>query len=130
MKIKPKLDRRGDDDYQKIDDREWNMLCRNANLTRQQQICVGQYLDKQIKRKIREVENSVRYAALIYLRESHRFGAIRLARANQGINRVIVDAYDRDCIDANGVLQTWDGCGLEHLEQRLKANGINVEDEE
>lgn len=126
MKIKPKLDRRSNDDYQQIDDREWNALCRTAGLSRKQQILVGAYCDKQIKRKINETENAIRFGAFIHLRDRYAFGKMRLIRFDRAVTEIVNDAYSKECVDANGKLQNWDGCGLEHLEQKLHSMGINI----
>lgn len=130
MKIKPKLDRRGDEDYQKIDDKEWNALCRSAGLSRRQQILISAYLDKQMKRKINEVQAATKYGAYIYLREKYRFGFKRIAQFERGVTDVLSDAYGKESIDANGHYQTWDGCGIEHLEHRLRQIGIDPERED
>lgn len=37
------------------------------------------------------------------------------------------DAYGKSCVDANGNVNLYDGCGLEHLEIRLARHGVEYE---
>lgn len=130
MKILGKADKRSKHDYQKQQDDAWSRACRQAKLTVQQQIIIGSYLDREIGDKIHEIVSAVKCASYIYLREKYEFGAQRLRSFNRGVSSLLNDSYGRETVDANGKNQQWDGCGIEHLEQKLKNLGIKPEDVE
>ena len=126
MKIKPKLDRRSKNDYQKIHDDKWVAVCRKAKRTIQQQLIIGQYLDSEILDKIEETTAAVKYGSYIYLHDNHGFGKDRMTKFNDGVTEIVNEAYNRECVDANGRHQEWDGCGIEHLQNEIKTRGIDL----
>lgn len=131
MKAIYKRDRRDDDD-KKYDDL-WNKLCRNARLNHMQSTLVSKYLRDIIGMRIHEIESAIDMAWLISLIESEKFGtdvkrgAKRLIRAQRYARDVANDEYGKGCVNANGVWDDYDGCGLEHLKLRLEKHGVEYD---
>ena len=53
-------------------------------------------------------------------------GATRIMRAQQYAVDVCNEAYGKECINANGRIE-YDGCGLEHLQNRLAKYNIEYD---
>ena len=128
MKAKVNLDRRCKED--KADDRAWDKLCRDAKLNPRQSMLVSQYLHDMISKRIRETESATDMSWMIALVDCEKFGtdakrgAKRLPRDYKYAAHVRNDAYSHACIDANGVLQDYDMCGLAHLKNQLRNRGV------
>jgi hypothetical protein len=111
----------------------WNKLCRDANLSARQSMIVARYLREIMGMRIHEIESAKDMGWLISLIESEHFGtdikrgATRLLRVQQKCADVCNEAYAHDCIDANGFWQKYDGCGIEHLQQRLAKYGVEYD---
>jgi hypothetical protein len=111
----------------------WNKLCREANLSARQSILVARYLRSIIERRIHEIESAVDMGWLLALIESEHFGtdvkrgATRLPRVQQKAADYRNEAYGHKCLDANGVWQRYDGCGLQHLQQKLLRHGVEYD---
>lgn len=131
MKAIINKDRRSDID-RKFDDM-WNKLCREANLSAKQSRIVSKYLREVMGMRLHEIESARDMGWLIALIESERFGtdakhgATKLVRTHQKCVDVINEAYGHECVDANGYWQSYDGCGLEHLQQRLARHGVEYD---
>lgn len=86
-----------------------------------------------IERRIHEIESAVDMGWLLALIESEHFGtdvkrgAKRLPRVQQKAADYRNEAYGHKCLDANGVWQKYDGCGLQHLQQRLLRHGVEYD---
>ncbi len=116
----------------KFDDM-WNRLCREAKLSTKQSMLVARYLREIMGMRINEIESAVDMGWIIALIESEKFGtdvkhgAKRLLRVQQKSADVRNEAYGRECIDANGFWQKYDGCGIEHLQSRLLRYGVEYD---
>lgn len=131
MKAIVKLDKRGDID-KAFDDR-WNKMCRDAKLNRMQSMIVANYLSDIVTRRMHEIESAVDMGWLIALIEGEKFGtdvkrgAKRLMRAHQNAVNARNEGYGNGCVNANGVWDKYDGCGLEHLKVRLARYGVEYD---
>lgn len=129
MKARVNLDNRGR--IAKQYDEMLNAMKRDAGLTPKQFAVVGRYIRKVIGLRIHEVEAAVEMSYLISLIESEKFGtaagATRIPRVQAKAVEVRNEAYGHSCIDANGNIDTYDGCGLEHLQIRLARHGVDYE---
>lgn len=116
----------------KFDDM-WNKLCRDANLSMKQSVIVAQYLREIMGMRLHEIESAKDMGWLIALIETEKFGtdvrrgAKRLLRVQQRCADVCNEAFGHECIDANGFWQKYDGCGLEHLQNRLAQYGVEYD---
>jgi hypothetical protein len=131
MKAIVNLDKRGDAD-KKFDDM-WNKLCAKAKLTPIQSNLVANYLRELIGIRMHEIESAVDMAWLVALIESENFGtdvakgATRLLRVQQYAADVRNEAYGKGCVNANGVWDKYDGCGVEHLKVRLSRYNVEYD---
>lgn len=131
MKARVNLDKRGEAD--KIWDKMWNDLVRQARLTPMQSALVSKYLRAILKLRINEIESAVDMGWLLALIESENFGtdvskgAKRLLRVQKHAVEVRNEAYGKGCVDANGQWDKYDGCGLEHLKVRLAWYGVEYD---
>lgn len=131
MKAKINTDMRNPID-RKFDDM-WNRLCREAKLTAKQSVLVAKYLRDIMGMRIHEIESAVDMGWLLALIESEKFGtdvkhgAKRLVRTQQKCVDIRNEAYGHKCVDANGFWQKYDGCGLEHLQNRLARYGVEYD---
>lgn len=131
MKARVNLDKRSEVD--KKWDKLWNDLVRNARLSPMQSALVSKYLRQIITLRINEIESAVDMGWLLALIESENFGtdvskgATRLLRVQKHAVEVRNEAYGKGCIDANGVYDEYDGCGLEHLQVRLARYGVEYD---
>lgn len=111
----------------------WNKLCRNARLNPVQSNLVSKYLRDIIGLRINEIECAMDMSWMISLIESEHFGtdakrgAKRLVRAQRYTRDVANEAYGKGSINANGVWDDYDGCGLEHLQLRLAKHGVEYD---
>lgn len=125
MKAKVKLDKRAEQD--KRYDMLFEKMAREANLNPRQKFIVREYLRGIIHEKIQEVEDAMSIGFWIGLIDIYKFGcnerATRLPKLQNYVREVLNDAYDRDCVDANGVID-YDGCGLIRLKNRLRNYGV------
>jgi hypothetical protein len=116
----------------KFDDM-WNKLCREANLSIKQSMVVARYLRDIMGMRLHEIESVKDMSWLIALIESEHFGtdakrgATRLLRVQQKCVDVCNEAYGHECVDANGFWNKYDGCGIEHLQQRLAKLGVEYD---
>ena len=127
MKVKVVKDRRGEAD-RKIDDL-YNKMVRTARLTPLQENTVADYIRKILIIRMHEIESVTDMSWMISLIEGEGFGtdpnkgATRLLRAQRSASEIREEAYGHKCVDANGIYRDYDGCGLEHLQVRLKQYG-------
>lgn len=130
MKAKVELDKRNATD--KREDRMFDKMVRDANLSPKQKYIVTRYFDVTIGEKIREVENAMNMGFWIGLIELHKYGhnkrATKLPNLQNYVRDVINEAYGKDCVDANGRV-CYDGCGIEHLKAHLARHGVEFVDE-
>lgn len=116
----------------KFDDM-WNKLCRDANLSAKQSMIVARYLREIMGMRIHEIEGAVDMGWILALIESEKFGtdvkhgAKRLLRVQQRCVDIRNEAYGHECIDANGFWQKYDGCGIEHLQQKLARYNVEYD---
>lgn len=131
MKAKIELDRRNKTD--KMYDGLWNKLCEKARLSPMQSNLVARYLREIMTMRIHEIESAVDMGWLIALIEGEKFGtdvrrgATRLMRSHQNAVDARNEGYAKGCINANGVWDKYDGCGLEHLQARLAKYGVEYD---
>ncbi len=131
MKAIVKADRRCDID-RKFDDM-FNGMVAKARLTPKQSQVVSKYLREIMSMRLHEIESAMDMSWLLALIESEKFGtdvkrgAKRLLRVQAKCAEVRNDAYGHGVIDANGYWQSYDGCGLQYLKQRLERNGVEYE---
>ena len=131
MKAKVNIDRRSD--AVKIWDAMYNAMVRDAHLSPMQKAVVSKYLRAIIGLRIHEVEAAVEMGYLIALIEGEKFGtdakrgAKRLLRVQTNAVEARNEAYGKSCIDANGNIDKYDGCGLEHLQVRLARYGVEYQ---
>lgn len=126
MNVNVNLDKRGK--VARMYDDMLNAMKRDAKLTPMQFAIVGRYIRKVIGLRIHEVEAATEMSYLIALIESEKYGtgksAVKIPRVQAKAVEVRNEAYGHSCIDANGNIDTYDGCGLEHLEIRLARHGV------
>lgn len=126
MKVKTELDKRGSLD--KRYDLMFNKMVRDANLSPKQRMIISAYLKSILDEKIKEVENAMDMGYCIGLIEVEKFGcnkrATRLPKLRKYVRGVVNQAYAHETIDANGVWNNYDGCGIERLEMRLERLGV------
>ena len=114
-------------------DNLWNRLCREANLSARQSMIVARYVRDIVERRMYEIQSADDMSWMLSLIESEGFGtdvkrgAKRLPRVQQKAADYRNEAYGHKCLDANGVWQTYDGCGLEHLQQKLLRHGVEYD---
>lgn len=131
MKVKVNTDLRSDVD--KMFDAKYNKMVATANLNPRQAAIVKAYLRDLLGIRIREVESCVDIAWLIALIESEGYGtdpkrgAKRLLRVQQAAVDIRNEAFGHTSVDANGRVQSYDGCGLEHLQTRLRRYGCEYD---
>ena len=129
MKANVNLDKRGK--AKRMYDDMLNAMKRDAKLTPVQFAIVGRYIRKVIGLRIHEIEGAVEMSYLLALIESEGFGtgrgATRIPRVQQKAVEVRNEAYGHSCVDANGNINTYDGCGIEHLQIRLARHGVDYE---
>lgn len=131
MNVKVEKDRRSEVD--KIFDKIYNKMVHDAKLTPRQENVVAAYMRKIMVMRMHEVESVVDMSWMISMIENEGFGtdpnrgATRLKRAQNGAAEVRNEAYGHECADANGFWHSYDGCGLEHLQVRLKRYGCVYE---
>lgn len=136
MKAIVNMDKRSEVD--KKYDAMYNKMVRDARLNPVQASVVSRYLRELIGLRMNEIQSAVDMSWLLALIESENFGtdvskgAKRLLRAQAHAADVRNEAYGKGCINANGVYDEYDGCGLEHLKVRLARYGVeydtNLED--
>lgn len=131
MKARVVMDKRGEAD--KKFDTLWNKLCARAKLSPMQSNLVASYLREIIGIRMHEIESAVDMAWLVALIESENFGtdvtkgAKRLMRVQQYAADVRNEAYGKGCVNANGVWDKYDGCGVEHLKVRLSRYNVEYD---
>ena len=138
MKVKVEADRRSEVD--KLYAAKYNKMVASAKLNPRQATIVSAYVRDLLGIRMHEIESALDMAWLIALIESEGFGtdpkrgATRLLRVQQAAVDIRNEAYGHKSVDANGILQSYDGCGLEHLQARLARYGCEydtrIEDEE
>ena len=131
MKVKVVKDRRGEAD-RKIDDL-YNKMVIKARLTPLQENTVADYIRKILGIRMHEIESVTDMSWMASLIEGEGFGtdmnkgATRLLRAQKAASQIRSEAYGHKCVDANGIYRDYDGCGLEHLQVRLKRYGVEYD---
>ena len=131
MNARVELDRRGK--VAKMYDEMLNAMKRAANLNPKQFAVVSKYIRDVIGLRIHEVEAAVEMSYLISLIEGEHYGtnvgkgATKIPRVQRNAVEARNEAYGHSCIDANGNIDTYDGCGLEHLQIRLAKLGLEYE---
>lgn len=132
MKVLVKADNRSDID--KRFDSIYNKMVRDAHLSPKQENIVATYLHKIMQMRINEIQASTEMSYLISLIESEHYGtdtkrghAKKLHRVQAYAAEVINEAYGHSCIDSAGFWNSYDGCGLERLVQRLARSGVEYD---
>ena len=127
MNVNVNLDKRGK--AVRMYDEMLNAMKRDAKLTPMQFAIVGRYIRKVIGLRIHEVEAATEMSYLIALIESEKYGtragSKKIPRVQAKACEARNEAYGHTCIDANGNIDTYDGCGLEHLQIRLARHGVD-----
>lgn len=114
-------------------DMMYNGMVAKAKLTPKQSQIVARYLREIMGMRLHEIESARDMGWLLSLIEVEHYGtdvkrgATKLLRVQQGMADIINEAYGHECIDANGYWQSYDGCGLEHLQQRLARHGVEYD---
>ena len=114
-------------------DMMFNGMVAKAKLTPKQSQIVSRYLREIMGMRLHEIEAARDMGWLLSLIEVEHYGtdvkrgATKLLRVQQGMADIVNEAYGHDCIDANGYWQSYDGCGLEHLQQRLARHGVEYD---
>jgi hypothetical protein len=127
MKVKVERDRRSDVD--KAFDKIYNKMVHDAKLTPRQENIVSAYMKKIMLMRMHEIESIVDMSWMIHMIEDEGWGtdpskgATRLLRSQTGAAAIREEAYGHECTDAHGFWNSYDGCGLEHLQTRLKRYG-------
>jgi hypothetical protein len=131
MKARVNLDKRGR--IARREDELLNAMKRDAGLNPRQFAIVGHYYRELIGLKIHETEAAVEMSYMISLIEGEKFGtdvsrgAKKLLRVQKNACEAREEAYGKSCVDANGYVNTYDGCGVEHLQIRLARHGVDYE---
>lgn len=130
MRTKIEVDRRAEID--KKYDKMYEKMVKAACLSPKQKAVVSAYLRAIIQEKIQEVENAMDMSYWIGLIELYKFGcnkrATRLPRLQKYVKEIVNEAYGHSCVDANGMVIDYDGCGLSWLKCKLRRYGIEIED--
>lgn len=114
-------------------DMMFNGMVAKAKLTPKQSQIVARYLREIMAMRLHEIESARDMGWLLSLIEVEHYGtdvkrgATKLLRVQQGMADIVNEAYGHDCIDANGYWQSYDGCGLERLQQRLARHGVEYD---
>ena len=120
MRVKIEKDRRSDVD--KAFDKIYNKMVRDARLTPRQENIVAAYLQKIMLMRMHEIESCVEMSWMLSAIENDRCGtdpkkgATRLVKLQNGAAQIREEAYGHGCMDAHGFWNSYDGCGLEHLQ--------------
>lgn len=131
MKAIIRQDRRSDIDRKF--DMMYNGMVEKAKLTPKQSQIVARYLREIMGMRLHEIEAVKDMGWISALIESEKFGtnanrgATRILRVQQKCVEIINEAYGHQCYDANGYWQSYDGCGVEHLKQRLARHGVDYD---
>lgn len=130
MKARVNLDKRGR--IARREDELLNAMKRDANLNPRQFAIVGHYYRQLIGLKIHETEAAVEMSYLISLIEGEKYGtdpkrATKIPRVQKLACEAREEAYGKSCVDANGYVNAYDGCGVEHLQIRLARHGVDYE---
>lgn len=121
------IDRRFDDMY--------NKMVREAHLTPQQRNVVGAYLHSVMEMRIHEIRGAVDMSWILSLAEGEGFGtdvsrgAFRLQRAHKRAVDIRDEAFSKGSVDARGFWNSYDGCGYERLQARMRSHGLDYEDD-
>lgn len=114
-------------------DMMFNAMVAKAKLTPKQSQIVARYLREIMAMRLHEIVSARDMGWLLSLIEVEHYGtdvkrgATKLLRVQQGMADIINEAYGHECVDANGYWQSYDGCGLEHLQQRLARHGVEYD---
>lgn len=114
-------------------DMMYNAMVEKAKLTPKQSQIVARYLREIMGMRLHEIEAARDMGWLLSLIEGEKFGtdvkrgATKLLRSQQRCVDIINEAYGHECIDANGYWQSYDGCGLQYLQQRLLQHGVEYD---
>ncbi len=121
------IDRRFDDLY--------NKMVREAQLTPKQRNVVGAYLHNIMAMRIHEIRGAVDMSWILSLAEGEgygtdvRRGACRLQRVHKRALAIRDEAFAKGSVDARGFWNSYDGCGYERLQTRMKRHGLEYEDD-
>ena len=78
------------------------------------------------------IRNAMSIGFWIGLIEQQKFGcnerATRLPALHKYVRQVLNEAYDKDCVNANGQIE-YDNCGLIRLKNRLKSHGVKFSED-
>lgn len=131
MKAIVKKDKRSAVD-RRFDDM-WNKMVRLSKINSAQERIIWEYLRELLAIRVHETQCSDDMSWLLALIESEKFGtdvkrgAKKLLRVQAKTADVRNEAYGHGCVDANGVFQKYDGCGMEYLQNRLRNYGVEYE---
>lgn len=134
MKARVNLDKRGR--IAKREDEMLNAMKRDAGLNPRQFAIVGHYIRNLAALLVHENEAAMEMSYMIALIEGEKFGtdpgrgACRIPRVQKNAAEAREEAYGKSCVDANGYINDYDGCGLEHLQIRLARHGVDYEPRE
>ena len=121
------IDRRFDDLY--------NKMIRDAQLTPKQSRVVSAYMRNIMKMRIHEIRGAVDMSWILSLAEGEgygtdvRRGACRLQRAHKRALSIRDEAFSKGSVDARGFWNSYDGCGYERLQARMRGLGLEYEDD-
>ena len=121
------IDRRFDDLY--------NKMIREAKLTPKQVHVVRSYLHGIMKMRIYEIRGAADMSWILSLAEGEGFGtnasrgAFRLQRAHKRAVAIRDEAFSKGSMDARGFWNSYDGCGYERLQARMRGLGLEYEDD-
>lgn len=130
MNVKVIKDRRSD--IEKRFDEMWNKMVRDAGLNARQRVTVQAYLRSLLRIKMNEVMAAMEMSYLLALIKSEKFGtdprkSTRLLRVQKAAAEELDDVYKKGFINANGVWDDYDGCGVDRLKARLGNYGIDYD---
>lgn len=130
MKVQVVKDRRSENE--KIFDDMWNKMVRDASLNARQRVTVQTYLRSLLRIKMNEVMAAMEMAYLLALIKSEKFGtdprkSKRLLRVQKAAAEELDDVYKKGFINANGVWDDYDGCGVDRLKSRLANYGLDYD---
>ena len=130
MNVKVVKDRRSE--IEKRFDEMFNKMVRDAGLNARQRVIVQTYLRNLMRLKINEVEAVMEMSYLLALIKSEKYGtdprnSTRLKRVQKAAAEELDDVYQKGFINANGVWDDYDGCGIDRLKSRLANYGIDYD---
>ena len=116
-------------------DERYNKMIREAKLTPRQINVVAAYMHGIMEMRIHEIRGAVDMSWILSLAEGEgygtdvRRGAFRLQRAHKRAVEIRDEAFSHGSVDARGFWNSYDGCGYERLQTRMRSHGLEYEDD-